>query len=119
MIRLPVSLNVAADLVSLFRGGLAASKLQAGESAVIYADTFTNPAYPAALLAAARDLGAESFQIVQTVVPSDFALGVGRARPSPLMIETMKGADFVVDVTTGGMLYSNEQTAILATGTRI
>ena len=35
------------------------------------------------------------------------------------MIEAMKQADFVVDVTTGGMLYSNEQTAILAAGTRI
>ena len=31
----------------------------------------------------------------------------------------MKKADFVVDVSTGGMLYSNEQNEILATGTRI
>ena len=31
----------------------------------------------------------------------------------------MQQADFVVDVTTGGMLYSEEQTAILAAGTRI
>ena len=31
----------------------------------------------------------------------------------------MQQADFVVDVTTGGMLYFDEQTAILAAGTRI
>ena len=35
------------------------------------------------------------------------------------MIDVMKLADFVVDVSTGGMLYSNDHEAILATGTRI
>jgi 2,5-dihydroxypyridine 5,6-dioxygenase len=119
MIRLPATQNVSADLVHLFRQGLAGSRLRAGESAVIYADTFTNPQYPAAFLAAARDVGAEAFQIVQPMIPFDLARGIGRARPTPLMIETMKGADLVVDVTTGGMLYSNEQTAILGAGTRI
>jgi 2,5-dihydroxypyridine 5,6-dioxygenase len=102
MIRHPATQNVSADLVHL-----------------VYADTFTAPQYPAAFLAAARDLGAEAFQIVQPLIPIDLARGVGRARPTALMIEAMKGADFVVDVTTGGMLYSNEQTAILAAATRI
>jgi 2,5-dihydroxypyridine 5,6-dioxygenase len=119
MIRLPVSPNVAADLVPLFRGGLESSNLKQGETAIIYADTFTSPVYPAAFLAAARDLCGDAFQIIQPIVPQDLAQGVGRAKPSPLMIETMKRADLVVDVTTGGMLYSNEQTAILAQGTRI
>jgi 2,5-dihydroxypyridine 5,6-dioxygenase len=119
MIRLPATQNVSADLVHLFRQGLAGSKVREGESVIVYADTFTAPQYSAAFLAAARDLGAEAFQMVQPLIPFDLARGVGRARPTSLMIEAMKGADFVVDVTTGGMLYSNEQTAILAAGTRI
>ena len=39
--------------------------------------------------------------------------------PTRLMVEAMKGADFVLDISTGGMLYSNEQNDILAAGTRI
>jgi 2,5-dihydroxypyridine 5,6-dioxygenase len=35
------------------------------------------------------------------------------------MSRAMQEADFVVDVTTGGLLYSEEQSAILAAGTRI
>ena len=119
MIRLPTTQNASADLVHLFRHGLAGSRLSAGELVIIYADTFTTPQYPAAFLAAARDLGADAFQIVQPMIPFDLARGIGRARPTPLMIEAMKGADLVIDLTTGGMLYSNEQTAILAAGTRI
>jgi len=119
MIRHPATQNVSADLVYLFRQGLSASRLKTGESVIIYADTFTAPQYPAAFLAAARDLGAEAFQVVQPLISFELSHAIGRARPTPLMIEAMKGADLVVDVTTGGMLYSNEQTAILAAGTRI
>ena len=119
MIRLPTSPNVSADLVSLFREGLKSSCLADGEKAVIYADTFSNPVYPAACLAAARDLGAESFQIIQPLMPFQLSRGLGRAKPTPLIIEAMKGADLVVDVSTGGMLYSYEQDAILAAGTRM
>lgn len=119
MIRLPTTQNASADLVHLFRHGLAGSRLSAGELVIIYADTFTTPQYPAAFLAAARDLGADAFQIVQPMIPFDLARGIGRARPTSLIIEAMKGADLVIDLTTGGMLYSNEQTAILAAGTRI
>jgi 2,5-dihydroxypyridine 5,6-dioxygenase len=119
MIRFPISPNVAADLVPLFREGLRASRLKAGEFAVIYADALTHPQYPAAFMAAAKDLGAEVFQIVQPVVPLDLGKEVGRAVPNKLITETLKQADFVVDITTGGMLYSNEQNAILSSGTRI
>lgn len=119
MIRFPTTPNVAADLVGLFREGLKHSRLSAGESAIIYADTLSNPQYPAAFLAAAKDLGAEAFQIIQPAIPYDLSRGIGRAKPTALMSKAMQQADFVVDVTTGGMLYSEEQAAILAAGTRI
>ena len=119
MLRYPNNAYAAAELVPLFRDGLRTCKLTAGEKALVYSDTFTLPAYPAAFLAAARECGAEAFQIVQPLIPQDFSQQIGRAKPSPLIIETMKAADFVVDVSNGGMLYSHEQEAILAAGTRI
>jgi 2,5-dihydroxypyridine 5,6-dioxygenase len=119
MLRFPSTPNVSADLVGLFREGLRLSRLATGESAIIYADTLSNPHYPAALLAAAKDLGAEAFQIVQPAIPHELSRGGGRAKPTALVRSAMQAADFVVDVTTGGMLYSDEQAAILAAGTRI
>jgi 2,5-dihydroxypyridine 5,6-dioxygenase len=119
MLRFPSSPNVAADLVTLFRDGLQRSRVTKGESVIVYADTFTLPAYPAAFLAAARDCGAEAIQIIQPLMPNDLSQTVGRAKPTRLIIEAMKQADFVVDVSTGGMLYSYEQSAILAAGTRM
>src|SRR5688572_2801009 len=118
MLRFPYGSNAAADLVPLFREGLKASRLSDGEKAIVYADTASNPAYAAAFLAAARDLGADAFQIVQPLMPRQLSQGIGRARPTPLIIKAMKGADFVVDISTGGMLYSYELSAVLAAGTR-
>lgn len=119
MIRFPISPNVAADLVPLFREGLNLSNVSAGENVIIYADTLSNPQYPAAFLAAAKDLGAQAFQIIQPAIGHDLKKPMGRATPTSLIIEAMKRADFVLDISTGGMLYSNEQNDILATGTRI
>jgi 2,5-dihydroxypyridine 5,6-dioxygenase len=120
MLRFPLTPNVAADLVSLFREGLRASRVGAGETVVVYCDTLANPHYPAAFLAAAKDLGADAFQVVQPAIPADPTRGGGgRAAPTPVIVETMKRADVVVDVSTGGMLYSDAQDAILGAGTRI
>ena len=119
MIRFPISPNVAADLVPLFREGLRRSQREGGRNRHHLRRHLDQSAYPAAFLAAAKDLGAEAFQIIQPAVPHVLSKGMGRAMPTPLMVEAMKGADFVLDITTGGMLYSNEQNDILAAGTRI
>jgi len=119
MLRFPTTANAAADLVGLFREGLRQSRLAAGETAIVYADTLTNPNYPAAFLAAAKDLGAIAFQIVQPAVIPGASKAGGRAKPSALIGEAMKGADLVIDVSTGGMLYSMDQDSILAAKTRI
>lgn len=119
MIRLPISHGATADIIPIFREGLKQSRVRAGEKVVVYADSFTNPVYAPAFMAAARDLGAEAFIVVQPLINADATVRIGRASPQPLIIEVMKQADFVVDVSTGGMLYSNDHEAILATGTRI
>ena len=121
MLRFPLTANVAADLVSLFREGLRASCVRPGETVIVYTDTLANPHYPAAFLAAAKDLGADAFQIVQPSIALDPTKpsGSGRAAPTPVIVEAMKRADFVVDVSTGGMLYSDAQEAVLRSGTRM
>lgn len=119
MIRLPISHDSTADIIPIFREGLRQSRVAPGEKVVIYADSFTNPVYAPAFMAAARDLGAQAFAMTQPLINADASNSIGRANPQPLMIEVMKQADFVVDVSTGGMLYSNDHEAILATGTRI
>src|SRR5581483_1404087 len=75
--------------------------------------------YPAAFLAAAKDLGADAIQVVQPLVPREPGQEPGRARPSRLIKRLMTGAGLVVDVSTAGMLYSSDQAEILASGTRI
>lgn len=115
MIRSAASFNAAADLVSLFREGLRRSRVFEGEVVVVYADTLTAAQYPAAFLSAAKDLGAQAIQIVQPIIGAD----ADRAKPSTLIRDAMMAADFVIDVSTGGMLHANEQREILATGTRI
>jgi 2,5-dihydroxypyridine 5,6-dioxygenase len=119
MIRFPAGPNAPADLVNLFREGLRASKVVAGETVVVFADTLTNPNYSAAFLAAAKDLGAEALQVVQPTIPQELGQGGGRARPSRLVKHVMTGASLVVDVSTAGMLYSSDQAEILGSGTRI
>jgi 2,5-dihydroxypyridine 5,6-dioxygenase len=119
MLRYQNTPHVAAELVPLFREGLKTSKVAPGEIVVVYADTFTLPAYSAAFLAAARDCGADALQVTQPLLPPQLDQPIGRAKPTPLIIDMMKKADFVVDVSNGGMLYSYEQEAILAAGTRI
>lgn len=119
MIRLPISHDSATDIVPIFREGLKQSRVAPGEKVVVYADSFTNPIYAPAFVAAARDLGAEAFSMVQPLINADASNSLGRANPQRLMIEVMRMADLVVDVSTGGMLYSNDHEAILATGARI
>lgn len=119
MIRLPIGHDSATDIIPIFREGLKRSNVTAGEKVVVYADSFTNPVYAPAIAAAARDLGAEAFTMVQPLINADASNAIGRANPQRLMVEVMKQADFVVDVSTGGMLYSNDHEAILAAGTRI
>ena len=119
MIRFASTLHGAADFVSLFREGLRLSKVHEDEIILIYSDTLTSPQYPAALLAAARDLGAQAVQIVQPIVPYNLGFGGQRAAPTELIRDAMIAADMVVDISSVGMLYSNEQNHILKTGTRI
>lgn len=119
MIRLPISHESATDIIPIFREGLRQSRVSPGEKVVVYADSFSNPVYAPAFMAAARDLGAEAFTMTQPLINADATNAIGRANPQRLMIEVMKRADFVVDVSTGGMLYSNDHEAILAAGTRI
>jgi 2,5-dihydroxypyridine 5,6-dioxygenase len=120
MIRFPLSSAAATDLVALFREGLRQSRVRAGETVLVYSDPLANPHYAAAFLAGAKDLGALPLEIMNPILPADpTALGSDRARPSPAIVSAMKAADLVVDISIGGLLYSESHAEIMAAGTRI
>jgi 2,5-dihydroxypyridine 5,6-dioxygenase len=120
MLRHHASAGAAGDLARLFAEGLTACGLKPGESLLVYTDTLANPAYGAGFMLAGRALGAEAAQITQSLFAGlEGPPTVGRATPTAMIVAAMKAADLVVDVSTSGMLYSDSQQAILASGTRI
>src|SRR5262249_22039694 len=109
MRRTPLTGYAAAELSSLFRDELRLCNVQAGEVVLIFSDTFMNPVYPAACLAAARDLGADTFQLV---VPQDAGLS------SRAVGDAWKASDMVVAMASFPWLYSKAHNEALDAGTR-
>lgn len=109
-----LSQNVSPLLVPLFKKELELCKVKEGETVICYADSRANPYYPAAFMAAARELGAEAFQIT-TGLP----IAKGDIVPSGVAIEAMKQADMVLDLCSEAWLYTPQTKAILEAGTRM
>lgn len=106
------------DLVKLFRCELELCKLHAGESLAVLTQDNESADYAAAVLAAARALGADAFQVNLARPPSDG----GPASRSALegnqpAMEVLKTVDMVVDLL--GLLWSPEQTEITDAGPRM
>ncbi|HLY55324.1 MAG TPA: leucyl aminopeptidase [Stellaceae bacterium] len=115
-----------AEIVPLFRRMLDLCKLQPSESLVLLTEPETNQDYAAAFYAAARDIGAETLSLMVPSAPPEQVpvMRSGNASStilakSRLAIETLKRADMVVDLSSGGLLHSQEQRLILETGTRM
>jgi 2,5-dihydroxypyridine 5,6-dioxygenase len=109
-----LSHNVAPLLVPLFRKELALCGVKEGETILCYADSRADPFYPAAFMAAARELGAEAYQLT-TGLP----IAKGDIVPSEKVIEMMAMADMVLDLCSEAWLYTPETQAILKSGTRM
>jgi 2,5-dihydroxypyridine 5,6-dioxygenase len=109
MRRTPLTGYAAAELSGLFREELKLCNVQQGEVVLVFSDTFMNPVYPVACLAAAKDLGADTFQIV---VPQDAGLS------SRAVVEAWKAADMVVALASFAWLYSKAHNEALDAGTR-
>ena len=115
-----------AQLVPLFEKMLRKCKLSPSESLVILSDPDSNVEYAAAMYAAGRSLGGD---VVNVMLPAAAPEQVPVIRTgnvsstvvasSKLGLQILKLADMVIDLTSGGLLHSQEQRLILASGTRM
>lgn len=115
-----------AEIVPLFRRMLELCKLKPSESLVILTEPEANQDYAAAMYGAAREIGAETLTIMVPSAPPEQVPIIRTGNVSSailskakLAIETLKMADMVIDLSTGGLLHSKEQREILQSGTRM
>lgn len=111
MRRFPSSHLYTAELIPMFVEYLKLCKVKAGETIVLFKDTEFNEQYPAACLAAARELKAETFLMT---FPTDT-----KELSSPSILNAWREADMVIGMTSSiGWLYSHAHNEALAAGTR-
>ncbi|MFB5147980.1 hypothetical protein WJH60_00185 [Burkholderia orbicola] len=115
-----------AELVPLFRRMLELCKLKKTESLVVLTEPEANQDYAAAIYGAARDIGSETLVVMVPSAPPEQVPLIRTGNVSSailtgnhLAIETLKKADMVIDLSTGGLLHSKEQRLILESGTRM
>jgi len=105
------------DMTALFKQELELCKVGPGEVVGILSEDRIRIDYAEAFLAAAEELGADVFQVNIKKRPDSF-FGPGNSlRGHQAAIETLKTCDMVIDLM--GLLWSNEQTEITDTGTRM
>ncbi len=112
-------------LVALFEEEFRRCKLHKDETAIVLSGERSSQAYAKAALQAITNLGAQGFQM-HMAPPSAQArpdakegsyVGLTAVTGQQLALETLKKADFVVDLLL--LLHSKEQVAILESGTRM
>jgi 2,5-dihydroxypyridine 5,6-dioxygenase len=116
----------SAQLVPLFQRMLELCKLKKEESIVIVSDPDSNQEYAAAMFAAARSFESDVISLVLPSPPAEQAnfIRTGNISStivanSKLALDYLKMADFVIDVTSVGLLHTKEQVAVLEAGTRM
>ncbi len=108
------------EMVKLFRSALELCRLRADETAIVLSEGDIRADYAAACLLAARDIGANAFQVnvaQRSARTAMIAAGRNPVVGNRKLVEVLKGADIVIDLM--GMLFSHEQEEICATGTRM
>src|SRR5882757_1328977 len=110
----------------MFRNMFELCKLKPTESLVLVTEPDSNQEYAAAMYGAARGIGAD---VLTLMMPSPKPEQVPVMRSgnvsstiltgSKLAVDTLKRADMVIDLSSGGLLHSKEQREILGAGTRI
>ena len=120
---MPSSLHTTHDMLTLFRQELELCQVTAGQKVVVLSEAEQATDYAAAFLIAARELGADVFNLN---LPSGRNLNLG-AKASEVgtnalsgnraAIDALKSADLVVDLIF--LLFSKEQLEIQAADTRI
>ena len=120
---MPSSLHTTHDMLTLFRRELELCQVTAGQKVVVLSEAEQATDYAAAFLIAARELGADVFNLN---LPSGRSLnlaakasevGTNALSGNRAAIDALKSADLVVDLIF--LLFSKEQLEIQAAGTRI
>ena len=116
-VRFPTTGAIAGDLYGMVLRELTLCKATSEETVVIFTDTRTNTNYAAAFLAAAKEVAASAFEIKIPLLPGTEG---GDTDVTPV-VEILKTAQLVVDLTTGGVLYlySKRLADVLSGGTRV
>jgi 2,5-dihydroxypyridine 5,6-dioxygenase len=114
-----------AKLVSLFQAEFERCKVQKGEKTIVLSGERARPGYAEAAAEALQNIGASVFEMRPPAPrstsgkgkPSVETVGLTPVSGNDIAIETLKLADFVVDLVM--LLHSPEQVEILESGTRI
>ncbi len=110
-------------LVALFQEEFVRCKLKSDETAVVLSGERSSEAYAKAALQAICNLGAQGFRlhmpppVARTEAAEGSYVGVTAVTGQTLALETLKKADFVVDLLL--LLHSAEQVEILNAGARM
>jgi 2,5-dihydroxypyridine 5,6-dioxygenase len=109
------------DLTKLFQTEFNLCKVRQGETAIVLSGVHSSPAYVQASVNALRSLGAKVFEMRMPALPpgdgAEAIVGLTPLTGQRLAVETLKKADFIVDLMF--LLHSPEQVEILEAGTRI
>jgi 2,5-dihydroxypyridine 5,6-dioxygenase len=116
----------SAQLVPVFQRMLALCKLKKEESIIIVSDPDSNQEYAAAMFSAARSFESDVISLVLPTPPAETMnfIRTGNISStivanSKLALEFLKMAEFVIDMTSVGLLHTKEQVAVLESGTRM
>ncbi|MHA6729701.1 leucyl aminopeptidase [Devosia sp. A369] len=108
------------EMVNLFRSALQLCKVSGDETVIILCEGEIRADYATACLLAAREIGANAFQIKlapRAARGAMIAAGRNPVAGNRHLVEVLKGADIIIDLM--GMLFSHEQEEICASGTRM
>jgi 2,5-dihydroxypyridine 5,6-dioxygenase len=116
-VRFPISGEIGGDLVGMALAELGLCKVDRKETVVLFTDTRTNPNYVSAFLAAGKELARSIFEVKIPFLPETG----GKGTDLTPVINVLKNADFVLDLSTGSTLYIYGEAlgAVLAGGTRV
>ena len=110
----------------LFQRMLKRCKLTEDETILVVSDPDSNQEYVAAMFAAARSFGADAMSLMLPPPPPEQAVFIRTGNISSTIVanskkalEFLKMADFVIDMTSVGLLHTKEQVAVLEAGTRM
>jgi 2,5-dihydroxypyridine 5,6-dioxygenase len=116
-VRFPITSEIGGDLIGMVLDELRLCEVNRQESVVLFSDTRTNPNYVSAFLAAGKELAKSIFEIKIPFLPQ----GGGKSIDLAPVIKILKDADFVVDLSTGSVLYlyGKGLGEVLSGGTRV